>query len=112
VRHANIKRHLFAFVVLLLAACATPPEHQNFKQVMDRQVGKKIDDPDAYPVFYRLRQVNTKQLANGREQRQYAAGRNGKCSLYFEVTPLTGRIERWSFDGAERNCVIVPPAPD
>lgn len=96
----------------LLGGCATPPEHENFKHVMDRQVGKKIDDPDAYPVFYRLRQLNTKQLANGREQRQYAAGRDGKCKLFFEVAPLSGRIERWSFEGDKRDCVIVPPLPD
>jgi hypothetical protein len=101
-----------ALLCVLLAACATPAAHVNFKQVMDRQVGKKIDDPDAYPVFYRLRLLNTKQLPNGREQREYAAGRKGECKVYFEVAPLTGRIERWSFEGSERDCVIVPPLPD
>ncbi len=99
-------------LVLLVAACATPAEHLNFKRVMDRQVGKNIDDGDAYPVFYRLRQLNTKTLPNGRGQRQYAARRNGRCNLYFEVAPLTGRIEAWSFDGSERDCVIVPPVSD
>ncbi|HEY3076085.1 MAG TPA: hypothetical protein VGJ74_13005, partial [Burkholderiales bacterium] len=62
-------------MLLLLAACATSPEHENFKRVMERQVGKSIDDPDAYPVFYRLRQTNTKPLPNGNTQQQYAAGR-------------------------------------
>ena len=97
-------------LLLATAACATPPEHENFKRVMDRQVGKLIDDPDAYPVFYRLRQTNTKQLANGNQQQQYAAGRNGRCQVNFEVAPLTRRIVRWSFEGKERDCVLQPPA--
>jgi len=100
-------------LVLLLGApaCATPPEHENFKQVMAAQVGKGIDDADAYPVFYRLREVNAKALPNGNLEEQYAAGRKGDCRLFFEVEPLTRRIVRWSFDGAKRDCVIVPPGP-
>jgi hypothetical protein len=89
-----------------LAACATSPEHENFKRVMQRQVGKSIDDADAYPVFYKLRQTSTKPLPNGNVQQEYAAGRNGRCQLNFEVSPLTRQIARWSFDGAERDCVI------
>ena len=42
------------FLALLAGGCATPPEHLGFKEVMNRQIGKSIDDPDAYPVFYRL----------------------------------------------------------
>ena len=30
-------------MLLMLAACATSPEHENFKRVMDRQVGKSIE---------------------------------------------------------------------
>ena len=97
--------------LLVLAACATPPEHENFKQVMGAQVGKRIDDPDAYPVFYRLREVNAKPLPNGNVEEEYAAGRKGDCRLFFEVEPLARRIVGWSFDGAERNCVIVPAGP-
>ena len=98
-------------LVLVLAGCATAPEHENFKQVMGAQVGKRIDDADAYPVFYRLREVNAKPLPNGNIQEEYAAGRKGECRLFFEVEPLTRRIIAWSFDGSERNCVIVPAGP-
>ena len=95
----------------LLAACATPPEHENFKAVMSRQIGKSLDDPDAYPVFYRLREVNAKPLPNGNLEEQYAAGRDGRCQLYFEVEPRARRIVRWAFEGRERDCVIVPRSP-
>jgi hypothetical protein len=91
---------------LLLAACAANPEHENFKRVMEHQVGKLIDDADAYPVFYKLRQISSKPLPNGNQQQRYAAGRNGRCEVDFEVEPLTRRIVRWSLDGGERDCVI------
>lgn len=92
----------------LLAACATSPEHENFKQVMNRQVGKSAGDPDAYPVLYRLRQVNEKTLPNGNRQLQYAAGRRGECKLYYEVQPGSLTIVRWAYEGSERECVIPP----
>lgn len=98
-----------AAACLALAACATPPGHEAFQQVMDRQVGKLIDEPDAYPVFYRLRERNAKALPNGNTEHEYAAGRDGRCQLFFE-TDLSGRIVRWRADGSERNCVITPPS--
>jgi len=99
-------RRLTSLAMALAAACATAPEHENFKQVMARQIGKSIDDADAYPVFYRLRQTSSKPLPNGNLQQQYAAGRNGRCTLNFDIAPLTRQIVGWSFDGAERDCVI------
>jgi hypothetical protein len=92
---------------LVIAACATQsPAHENFKRVMDRQVGKRIDDPDAYPTFYRLREGKSKQLPNGNQLEEYAAGRSERCRVYFEVDAATRRIVRWSSEGSERDCVI------
>lgn len=96
---------------MLLLGCATPPEHLAFKDVMDHQVGKSIDDPDAYPMFYRLKQGTVKSLPNGNQQYQYAAGRGGDCQLFFEVEPIARRIVRWSSAGSERACVIPVAAP-
>jgi hypothetical protein len=97
--------------LVLVAACATSPEHENFKRVMERQVGKSIDDPDAYPVFYGLRQTNSKSLPNGNTQQTYAAGRNGRCEVSFEVAPAKRQIVRWTLDGKERDCVIETRSP-
>ena len=74
---------------------------------MNRQVGKGIDDADAYPVFYRLRELTTKPLPSGNLLQQYAAGRDGRCTLSFEVEPRERRIVRWSSDGGERDCVLT-----
>jgi len=89
-----------------LLGCATPAEHLAFKDVMDHQIGKGIDDADAYPVFYRLKQGNVKSLPNGNQQYEYAGGRSGDCQLFFEVEPISRRIVRWSSAGSERDCVI------
>ena len=93
-------------LALSLTGCVTPPEHDAFKQVMDHQVGKSIDDPDVYPVLYKLRLTNTKSAPNGNLEYQYATGRRGKCELKFEVAPLERKIVKWSYDGGERECVI------
>lgn len=97
---------------MLAAGCATggSAERNNFKRVMDRQVGKQVDDSDAYPVFYRLKQLSSRQLANGNTQLVYAAGWNEKCQVGYEVAP-DRRILKWSIvDGAD-DCVIFPPRP-
>ena len=99
-------------MTLMLAGCAsTSAEYQNFKQVMDRQVGKGIDEADAYPVFYRLRELDTKPLPSGNLLQQYAAGRNERCKLSFEVEARTRRIVRWSAEGDESDCVIPARSP-
>lgn len=94
----------------MIAGCGTATvehQHDNFKQVMDRQVGKGIDDPDAYPVFYRLRELNSKSLPNGNLQQQCAVGRDGRCKVYFEVEPRARRIVRWFSEGSDRDCVLT-----
>jgi hypothetical protein len=98
---------------LLLAACTSGPtasERDNFKRVMDRQVGKSIDDADAYPVYYRLRQLVTKPLPNGNALQVYAAGREAKCQVGFELA-LNRQIVRWTIEEGANDCVIDPPRP-
>ena len=94
---------------LLLAACASNrPEQQAFRRVMDSQIGKQADDPDFYPVLYRLRQVDAKNLPNGNVEEEYRAGRKGECGLVFETTPGR-RVVAWRIHGPTGDCVILPP---
>lgn len=104
-----MKNRLWVTVALFLAACATPPENENFRQVMQRQVGKSADDTDFYPTLYRLKQMDSKRLPNGNVREEYAAGRGGKCKLYFETTPGARRVVGWSSDGDASDCVIARP---
>jgi hypothetical protein len=101
-----VKRALLA--CLILAGCVTPQGHLAFRQVMERQIGKQTDEPDFYPVYYRLRQVESKTLPNGNVEDEYLTGRRNECRLFFEATPGTRRVLRWRFEGDERYCVILP----
>ena len=77
---------------------------------MDRQVGKSIDDPDAYPVYYRLRLLTTKPVPKGNMQQVYAAGREGKCQVGYELD-ASRKIVAWSIVEKPDECVIEPPRP-
>jgi hypothetical protein len=99
-------RKLVTVTILGLAACAANPAHENFRQVMQRQVGKSADDSDFYPTLYRLKPVNSQRLPNGNMREEYAGGRGGKCKLYFETTVEARRVVGWSSDGDKSECVI------
>jgi len=100
---------IWVTVTLFVAACAAAPQNENFRQVMQRQVGKTVDDSDFYPALYRLRQTNSQRLPNGNFKEEYAAGPGGKCKLAFEVTPEARRVVGWSSDGDPGDCVITRP---
>jgi hypothetical protein len=95
----------------LLAGCAWKPRGDNFRQVMERQVGKRADAPDFYPVLYRLRQVDSRPIANGRREDKYLAGYQGKCEVSFEVDPANGLVTGWRADPRDSNCVIETRQP-
>jgi hypothetical protein len=99
----------FVTFTIFLVGCAAAPENENFRQVMQRQVGKSADDTDFYPALYRLKQTNSQRLPNGNVQEQYAGGRNGKCKLSFEMTPGGRRVVGWSTEGDAGDCVIARP---
>lgn len=99
-------RNKWVTVTLLLTACATPPENEAFRQVMERQVGKSADAADFYPTLYKLRQTNSQRLPNGNVREEYAAGLKGKCKVSFEMTPGGREVVGWSSEGDKEDCVI------
>ena len=96
--------------IILLAACATPPESEAFRQVMQRQVGKSADAADFYPTLYRLRQTNSQRLPNGNVREEYAAGPKGKCRVSFEMTAGGREVVGWRSEGDAEDCSISRPA--
>ena len=107
-----MKAALFAGLILasvLLGACAAQrPGQQAFHRVMDAQLGKRADDADFYPRLYRLRQAESRPLANGNLEEVYRAGRKGQCDLVFETAPGTRRVLAWRIHGPTGDCVIEP----
>jgi hypothetical protein len=107
----DLKAALRSTVVLVLctslSACAAGIAHENFKKVMDRQIGKNADDPGAYLVYYKERRIGTTLLPNGDTEEQYRAGRE-PCRVYFRIDKATRKIINWRYEGSEQDCVIVP----
>jgi len=95
--------------IIFLVACATPGENDNFRQVMQRQVGKSADAADFYPTLYRLKQTNSQRLPNGNLRDEYAAGPKGKCKVSFEMTPGAREVVGWKSEGDAEDCVIARP---
>lgn len=106
-----MRKFFASLLVAILAGCASQRGSEAFTRVMDRQVGKQADEPDFYPVLYRLHQVDEKKLANGNVEAVYQAGPRGKCRVVFEIARDSGRVLRWRAEGEERDCVLRPPQP-
>jgi hypothetical protein len=102
-----VKVALIICGALALLACTTPVEHETFTRVMDRQVGKNVEDSDFYPTYYKLKPADSKRLANGNSEDAYFAGRKAKCKVFFE-RDASGRVLRWRSEGDRDDCVIFP----
>jgi hypothetical protein len=107
----SLRRVCASVALAALAGCVSQRGAEAFNRVMDRQVGKQVDEPDFYPLLYRLRQLDETKLANGNVEAVYQAGPRGRCQVAFEVARGTGRVVRWHAEGEERDCVIRPPQP-
>src|SRR5688572_18615778 len=74
---------------LLLAGCLFPRGHENFKKIMQFDVGKSADDPSAYRNHYRRRLIATKKLPTGNIEEKFD---RGTCPVYFEIDPVARKI--------------------
>lgn len=98
----------FLTMLLLLptiGSCSSVTPHENFKQHMSRNVGKKIGDPTTKWMNERVL-MRSRELPNGQIEYQYRF--RGTCRYYFEVDSKTSVIVGWRFEGTEEDCAIVP----
>lgn len=89
-----------------LSACATGRAYENFKNTMQRQVGKSADDPYISMNRYPERRGTARVLSSGNIEQQYRFGPG--CQVYFEIDKATRKIIGWRYEGSEQNCAIVP----
>jgi hypothetical protein len=97
-----------AAVCFSLAVCSSLTPHENFKTIMQRDVGSTTHDPYAYRIRARDWLLGTKSLPNGNIEEEFKAGRRLSCRVYFEIDKLAGKIVSWRYEGTEQDCVIVP----
>ncbi len=97
----------FATVVLVLAlvGCATGRAHENFKNMMARNVGRSADDPAVVFNYYKRYRGPSTPLANGNSEQSWIYG---KCRVFFEVSKDTRKIVEWRYEGGPDDCAVVP----
>lgn len=96
---------VLAALVVSFAACSTGRAHQNFKNIMQGQVGRSTNDPDIYRNRYPEFRVATKAFANGNVEEEFNQGVRGQCRVFFEIDKFLERIVGWRYEG---DCVILP----
>jgi hypothetical protein len=91
-------------------ACASPSElsHQNFKEAMQLQVGRSIEDRYLSRNRYPARHVASKALLNGNTEEEFYAGHGLRCRVFFEIDNKAGKIVGWRYEGTKEDCAIPP----
>jgi len=96
-----------AIVVSVPTACAFDP-HENFKNIMQVQVGRGIEDPNNTRNRYPHRFIASNVLRNGNVEEEFQAGRGLRCRVFFEIDNKAQEIVGWRYEGNEDDCAIVP----
>lgn len=100
---------LLALVLLIsLTACASGRAHQNFKNIMQLEVGKPVNHPYLTRNEYPGRRVASRVLPNGNIEEEFKAGIGLRCRVFFEIDNQAKKIVGWRYEGTEQDCAIVP----
>lgn len=97
----------FASCLMLLASqtgCASDRAHERFKSMMQDQVGKGKDDPNAYIRRYPEMHVDSRELSNGNREEHLRMGIAWRCHVYFEIDKLSQQIVGWRYEGTKDVC--------
>jgi hypothetical protein len=95
-------------VLAILSGCASLDAHENFKNVMQLEVGKPIDDPYLTRNEYPKRLIASRAMANGNTEQEFQAGRGLNCRVFFEIDNKERKIASWRYEGSKDECAIVP----
>ncbi len=92
---------------VLCTACISGRAHENFKNAMQRQIGKSADDPNTPITGGYPRDIGAEiSLPNGNIEREYRFGPS--CTVYFAIDKVSQKIIGWRYEGTEETCVLVP----
>lgn len=100
-------------VVLVVLGCTTVTPHQNFVNMLNRQVGKNwmwLRAHHQFPSEETL--ISSKELPNGNIEKKYKSTlgfvKKRTCISIYEIDPKTDIIVRADFEGTEEDCVMNP----
>jgi hypothetical protein len=89
----------------LIAACSSIEPHQNFVEIVSKNVGKSVGEDQRHGMAPE-RFVQSKTLSNGVLEREYEF--RGSCRLFFSVDPSTNIVVSWRYEGSNMDCAVTP----
>jgi hypothetical protein len=92
---------------ILVSGCPATLNHQNFMDIMQAQVGRRIDDRDSFRNRYSQRRVGVKLLPNGNEEEEYMFGYKHRCHVFFELDHKAAKVVAWRYEGSKSDCSIA-----
>ena len=102
----NVKGY-FVLIIFIFISCAGISPHENFKSVLNSQIGKSIDNAPTYSFRSENGLISSKILPNGNIENKYKYYREG-CVYFFEIDPKTRKIVGTRFEGDESDCILNP----
>lgn len=103
----------YCLAVVVVLGCTTVTPHENFVNMLNRQVGENwtwLRTHHQFPAEETL--INSRELPNGNVEKKYkntwGFGRKRTCISIYEIDPKTEIIVRVGFEGTEEDCVINP----
>ena len=80
--------------------------HDNFKHIMQAQVGKKRYDQSLLLVRYPEDVVGRIFLLNGNIEDEFKL--NNDCRVFFEIDNITRIVISWRYEEHNNRCRIIP----
>ena len=105
----DYKKLMFLMSAVILPfsiSCSSVTPHDNFKNNMKSNIGRKVDDETSYVARYEGWLVSSYVIENGNVENKYQW--RGSCIFYFEINKTTNTIVNWRFEGSADDCAIVP----
>ena len=94
-------------MMLSLSGCISA--YENFKEIMESEIGQIIDNAPYYG--FRSRPVDIKTLPNGNFEYRYTLKNfRGTCKYILEVEKSTRKVIAWRYDGEDKDkaCFVNP----
>jgi hypothetical protein len=98
-----------ALLYIGIAGCTLHSARDDLGALMQREVGKSLDDPGSYRAGHPRLRIGARTLSNGNSEEEFRAGFRDACPVFFEVDRSSGKVVSWRFGQPDDNCIFAAP---
>jgi len=92
-----------------VGSCTLISARDELGALMQKELGKTLDDPDSYRAQHPKLRIGARKLANGNTEEEYRAGFRDQCPVFFQVERATGKVTGWRFGEPDDDCILGKP---